>query len=68
LDTDSNYINTEMWSVSHHIPCIINKVSHTMLFPDDTNILVSSNDLNELYSKLNSVLCCIFKWFQNNQL
>jgi hypothetical protein len=45
-------------------PCIINKVSNTILFADDTNILVSSGDLN----KLNSVLCCISKWFQNNQL
>jgi len=37
-------------------------------FADDTNILVSSSDLNELNSKLNSVLHCISKWFQNNQL
>ena len=49
-------------------PCIINKVSHTILFADDTNILVSSSDFNELNSKLNSVLHCIFKWFQNNHL
>ena len=33
-------------------------------FADDTNILVSSSDLNEL----NSVLCCISILFQNNQL
>jgi len=37
-------------------------------FADDTNILVSSSDLNELNSKLNSVLCCNSIWFQNNQL
>jgi len=49
-------------------PCIINKISHTILFADGTNILVSSSDLNELNSKLNSVLCCISKWFQINQL
>ena len=49
-------------------PCIINKVSYTILFADDTNILVSSNDFNELNSKLNSVLHCIFKWFQNKHL
>jgi len=48
--------------------CIINKISHTILFAGDTNILISSSDLNELNSKLNSVLCCISKWFQNNQL
>ena len=33
--------------------CIINKASHTILFADGTNILVSSIDLNELNSKLN---------------
>jgi len=49
-------------------PRIINKISHTILFADDTNILVSSSDINELNSKLNSVLCCISKWFKNNQL
>jgi len=37
-------------------PCNINKVSHTILFADDTNILVSSCNLNELNSKLNFVL------------
>jgi len=37
-------------------------------FADDTNILVSSSDLNELNSKLNSVFRCISIWFQNNQL
>jgi hypothetical protein len=37
------------------------KVFHTILFADDTNIL------NELNSKLNVVLCCISKWFQNSQ-
>ena len=37
-------------------------------FADDTNILVSSSDLNELNSSLNSVLHYISKWFQNNQL
>ena len=44
------------------------KVSHTILFADDTNILVSSIDLKELNSKLNAVLHCTSKWFQNNQL
>jgi len=52
----------------YDFPCIINKVSHTILCADDTNILVSSSDLNELNSKLNSVLRCIFKCFKNKQL
>jgi hypothetical protein len=49
-------------------PCIINKVAHTILFADDTNILVSLNAQNGLNSKLNLVMNCISKWFQNNQL
>jgi hypothetical protein len=49
-------------------PSIIGKVSHTILFADDTNILVSSNDHTELYSNYNKVFCRISEWFQNNQL
>jgi hypothetical protein len=49
-------------------PCIINYVSHSLLFADDTDILVFASDHNELNSKLNSVLHCIAKWFQSNQL
>jgi hypothetical protein len=48
-------------------PFIINKVSRTILCAKDTVILVSSSDHNELNSKLNSILYCIFKWFKNNQ-
>ena len=53
---------------TNNFPCIIKKISRIILFADDTNILVSSSDLNELNSKLNSVLCCISKWLQNKQL
>jgi hypothetical protein len=49
-------------------PSIINNDSHTIPFAGDTNILVPSSDLSELNSKLHSVLRCIYKWFQNNQL
>jgi hypothetical protein len=52
----------------YDFPCIINKVSHTTLFTNDTNILASSRDLNELNSELNSVLHCISKLFPNNLL
>ena len=43
------------------------KISRTILLADDTNILVSSSDLNELNSKLNSGPCCISKWCQHHQ-
>jgi retron-type reverse transcriptase len=36
-------------------PCIIHKDAHTILYADDTNILVSANDQNEINSKLNLV-------------
>jgi len=42
-------------------PCIINKVSNTILFADDTNILVSSSDLNELNSKIKFSSMLYFK-------
>ena len=52
----------------NNFPCIINKIYHNILFADDTNILVSSSDLNEINAKLNSILCCISKSVQNKQL
>jgi hypothetical protein len=48
--------------------CFINKVFHTVLFADDTNIFVSSSDRNELNYKIHSVLRCLSKWFQNNRM
>jgi hypothetical protein len=53
---------------NNDFPSIIGKVSHTILFADDTNILVSSSDHIELNTKLNKVFCCISEWFQINQL
>ena len=41
-------------------PCIINNISYTTFLADDSNILVSSSDRNEL----NSILFCISKWFK----
>jgi hypothetical protein len=52
----------------NYFPCIISKVSDIILFADDTNILIFSNNFTELNSKLNAVLHCISKWFQHNQL
>ena len=45
--------------------CIVNKVSHTILFADGANIIVSSSDHKELNSKVNSVVRSISEWFQN---
>jgi retron-type reverse transcriptase len=45
----------------NYFPCIINKVVHTILYADDTNILVLASDQNELNSKLNLVKSYISK-------
>jgi len=49
-------------------PKIINKLSHAILFADDTSIFVTSTNYIELNRKLNSILHHISKWFQTNQL
>ena len=45
-------------------PSILNNVAHTILYADDTTIIVSSNDPNTLNYKLNLVMNRISKWFQ----
>jgi hypothetical protein len=49
-------------------PKIINKLSHTILFAEDTSIFVTSTNYIELNQKLNSILHHIYKWFETNQL
>jgi hypothetical protein len=49
-------------------PSILNNAAHTILYADDTTIIVSSNDPNPLNYKLNVVMNRISKWFQNNHL
>jgi hypothetical protein len=49
-------------------PSILNNVAHTILYADDTTIIVSSNDLNTLNCKLNLVINRISRWLQNNHL
>ena len=50
------------------IPKIINKLSHTMFFADDSSIVVISTDYIELNQKLNSNLHHISKSFKKIQL
>ena len=51
----------------NNFPKIINKISHTLLFSDDTSILVTSSNYIEVNQKSNSILHHISKWFQTNQ-
>ena len=49
-------------------PNIINTLSHTLLFTDDSSILVTSTNYIELNQKLTSILHHISKWFQTKKL
>ena len=49
-------------------PQKIEKLSHTILFAEETSILVTYTNYIELNQKLHSILCHISKWFQTNQL
>ena len=56
------------WNKTHQYICSHTKSVVSFFFADDINILVFTNDPNEPNSKLNLVLCCVSKQFQNNQL
>ena len=46
------------------LPKIMDKLSHTILYADDTNITVTSTDYNDLHKILNVTLQLIIEWFQ----
>jgi hypothetical protein len=46
----------------------MNKLLHTILYADDTNIIVTATNYNELQNKVSLSLQHISKWFQTNQL
>ena len=51
----------------------MDKHSHTtlyyiILYADDTNIIVTSTDCNDLHKTVNATLQVISEWFQINQL
>jgi hypothetical protein len=47
---------------------IMDKLSHTTLYADDTNIIVTSADCNDLHKTVNVILQLISEWFQINRL
>ena len=49
-------------------PNIILKLSHSLLFADDSSVLVTSTNYVELNQKLNSTLHHVSKWFQTSKL
>jgi hypothetical protein len=46
----------------------MDKLSHTTLYADDTNITVTSTDCNDLHKIVNVSLQLISEWFQIKQL
>jgi hypothetical protein len=46
----------------------MDKLSHAILYADDSNIVVSSNDCNDLHKTVNLTLHLLSEWFQINQL
>jgi hypothetical protein len=50
------------------LPKTINDKTIPILFADDTSLLVTSSNHNDLYINSNIVFCCINEWFEANQL
>jgi len=46
----------------------MDKLSHTILYADDTNIMVASTDCIDLYKTVNVTLQLSSEWFQINQV
>lgn len=44
-------------------PSILRNIAHTILYADDTTIIITSNDLNILNDKINTVMKRISIWF-----
>ena len=49
-------------------PGTLKDIARTILYADDTTILITSNDLNSLNIKLNRVMTRVSSWFQNYKL
>ena len=52
----------------NNFPNIIKKLSHSLLFADDTSVLITSTNYMELNQKFNSTLHHVSKWFRTNKL
>jgi hypothetical protein len=49
-------------------PDILKNMARTVLYVNDTTVLVTSNDLFTLNEKLNRVMNIVYSWFRNNNL
>jgi hypothetical protein len=49
------------------LPVSIKHISEVILFADDTNVLVTDSNYDNLKQKANLALFCTNKWFRANQ-
>jgi hypothetical protein len=63
-----SWSNAVQYTCTNDLPQIMDKLSHTTLYADDTNITVTSTDCNDLHKTVNVDLQLISEWFQINQL
>ena len=56
--------NAVQYTCINDLPKIMDKLSHTILYADDTNITVTSTDYNDLHKTINVTLQLISEWFQ----
>jgi hypothetical protein len=49
-------------------PSAINKSSTPILFADDTSLVITDRNSDNLYAKLNTNLQLVHKWFKSNML
>jgi hypothetical protein len=52
----------------NHLPLTINKLANSILFADDTNIIISNTNPEEFKHITNSVMTELINWFQSNLL
>ena len=50
------------------LPVTINKLASTILFTDDTSIIISNTNREEFKYSINSVMTELNNWFQSNLL
>jgi hypothetical protein len=49
-------------------PVFLKRFSEVIMFADDTNLLISAHNLDDLIRKMNCVLSLVSHWFLSNQL
>ena len=68
MPEDYLYIGRNMFPMLYiyinDLPKIMDKLSHTILYADDTNIVVTSTEYNDLHNTVNVTLQLITEWFQ----